>query len=177
MTQALLSVYQKTSANVGRGIKWRNQHAKRLLFSVCPKQDANVGPRPKHNDCNAKPSPSQRQESSGLGTICAEVSAEFSLCQKDKSEQATFKDTLEPISDLASISFCSPLNLSSTLFPTAMHQSTPKLQRTFSISQGQITEQTFSLTPTPSKTTASPEDKVSSGQPLLYLSKVQAQAM
>ena len=99
---------------------------------------------------------------------CAEVSAEFSLCQKGKSEQATLKDTLGPISDLASTSFCSPLNLS-TLSPTAMHQSTPKIQRTFSINQGQITEQTFSLTPTPSKTTASPEDIVSSAQPPLIL--------
>ena len=169
VNQALLSVYQKTSANVGRGIKWRNERAKRSLFSMCPKQDANVGKRPKHNDCNVKPSPSQRQESSGLGTTCVEVSAEFSLCQEDKSEQATFKDTLEPISDLASTSFCSLLNLSSTLFPTAMHQSTPKLQRVFSINQGQITEQTFSPTPTPSKTTASPEDKVSSGNNNLIL--------
>ena len=50
-----------------------------------------------------------------------------------------------------------------------MHQSTPKLQRTFSINQGQITEQTLSLTLTPSETTASPKDKVSSRQPPLIL--------
>ena len=46
VNQGLLSVYHKTSANVGRGIKWKNQHAKRSLFSMCPKQDENVEPRP-----------------------------------------------------------------------------------------------------------------------------------